>query len=321
MKFGFNIPNSGPLAEPNSIREMVQRGENLGYSLIGVPDHVIIPCKINSPYPYTEDGKQNFFKQGDTLEAIALLASIASMTTTARLLTSVLVIPYREPIYTAKALATIDIMSGGRITLGCGAGWMEEEFLLVAPTQFRERGRVTDEYINAFRAMWTSEEPVFNGKYVKFSDVYFRPSPVQKPHPPIWIGGDSIVALRRAASLGDGWYPVGLNPKFPLNTVKRYAERIDKLRDLTEIAGRDPSAVELSFWPLWYRPNKSVHIDGGARHLLMGSYDETASDVFALSELGIKSIVFNFLSSDLNKTLDAMEMFSDQVIRQVNGQL
>jgi len=318
MEFGFNIPNAGPLATPGAIRQIVERGEALGFTLIAIPDHIVIPRSFRPVYPYTPTGETDFFDGGEALEPLALMAAAAAMTSTARLLTSVLVLPYREPVLTAKILATIDIMSGGRVIVGCGAGWMEEEFKAVGAPPFAERGKVTDEYIAAFRAMWTNEEPSFAGDYTNFSDIYFRPPPVQKPHPPIWIGGDSMAALRRAARLGDGWYPIGISPKHPLNTLDRFAARVATLRELTEQAGRDPAAVELAFWAVWYKAGKSVILDNGERHILLGNFEQTAEDILKMAEIGVRSMVFNFLRPSLSATLDAMERFAGEVMARVN---
>ncbi len=319
MEFGFSIPNAGPLAEPGAIRQIAERGEALGFSICAIADHVVIPRSFRPLYPYTDSGDTDAFAGGDCLEPLGLMAALTSMTQKVRLLSSVLVLPYREPVLTAKLFATIDVMSDGRLIAGCGTGWMEEEFIVVGAPPFAERGKVTDEYIKAFRAMWTSDEPSFQGDYTNISDIYFRPQPVQKPHPPIWIGGDSMPALRRTARLGDGWYPVGISPKHPLNTVPRYAARADRLRQLTEEAGRDPADVELSFWAVWYREDDPVIVDDGSRHILLGSSAQVAEDIVAMANVGVRSMVFNFLRPTLAQSLDAMERFASEVMPSARG--
>lgn len=316
MEFGFNIPNNGPLATTDAMRKMVEHGEALGFSLLAIPDHIVIPRNFRPVYPYTPTGATDFFDGGEALEPLALMAAVAMMSSKARLLTSVLVLPYREPVLTAKILSTIDVMSGGRVILGCGAGWMEEEFKAVGAPPFAERGKVTDEYIAAFRTMWTDEEPSFAGGYTNFSDIYFRPPPVQKPIP-VWIGGDSMAALRRTARLGDGWYPVGISPKHPLNTIDRFAARARRLNELTEQAGRDPAAIEISFWAVWYKDSKAVILDDGARHILLGSAEQTVEDISKMAEIGVRSMVFNFLRPSLSETLDAMERFATNVAAKI----
>jgi alkanesulfonate monooxygenase SsuD/methylene tetrahydromethanopterin reductase-like flavin-dependent oxidoreductase (luciferase family) len=123
-----------------------------------------------------------------------------------------MVVPHRPPVLTAKILATIDVLSKGRLIVGCGVGWMREEFEAIGAPPYDKRGAVSDEYIRAFKELWTSDNPTFSGKYCSFANVAFAPKPLQKPHPPIWVGGESPVALRRAGRLADAWYPIGSNP-------------------------------------------------------------------------------------------------------------
>lgn len=314
MKFGFNIPNAGPLARPDAIRQFVERGEVLGFTIFAIADHIIIPKRFKPAYPYTETGETDSFNSGEILEPLALMASVATMSQKAQLLTSVLVLPYREPILTAKFFATVDLLSKGRVLVGIGSGWMEEEFIAVGAPPFAERGKVTDEYIDAFKEMWTNEEPSFTGNYVDIKNIYFRPQPVQKPHPPIWVGGDSMVAMRRAARAGDAWYPVGLSPEHPYNTVARYTAGAEKLRQLTEEAGREPENVELSFWAVWYREDGPITVDDGSRHIFLGSSQQVAEDVIKMKELGVKSLVFNFMRPTLEESLDAMERFAAEIM-------
>jgi probable F420-dependent oxidoreductase len=170
-----------------------------------------------------------------------LLSFIAARTQKARLLTSVMVLPHRGPVLTAKMLASINVLSGGRLIVGCGVGWMQEEFEAIGAPPFDERGDVADEYIRVFRELWTSDNPTFDGRYASFSDIKLGPRPVQKPHSPIWIGGESPRALRRAARLGDGWYPIGTNSTYPVDTPERVSYALARLRHYAEEAGRDPA--------------------------------------------------------------------------------
>ena len=197
MDFGMTIPNCGPLARRDSIAAIAGQAEALGFTVMAIADHIVIPKTWNSFYPYSPTGRIDTFDGGDTLEPLALMAALALATEKAQLLIAVLVVPYRPPILTAKQLATIDVLSEGRVTVGCGTGWMREEFEAIGAPPYEARGQVTDEYIEAFRAMWTSDEPTYEGAYARVADIYFRPQPVRKPHPPIWIGGDSMPALRR----------------------------------------------------------------------------------------------------------------------------
>ena len=150
-----------------------------------------------------------------------------------------MIAPYRNPIITAKMLASLDVLSNGRVIVGLGVGWMKEEFENLKAPPYEERGKVTDEYIQAFRELWTSDNPTFNGKYCSFSNIIFLPKPVQKPAIPIWIGGHSKQALRRAGQLGDGWHPIGGVPTIPLEP-EDIKKDMATLAEYAHKAGRDP---------------------------------------------------------------------------------
>ena len=149
------------------------------------------------------------------MEQLTTIAYLAGVTTSIKLLSSVMVLPHRSPVLTAKMLATIDVLSQGRLIVGCGVGWMEEEFEAIGAPPYAERGAVGNEYLRVFKELWTSDDPSFDGDYANFSNIAFAPKPVQQPHPPLWIGGESPPALRRAGQLGDAWYPICSNPSFP----------------------------------------------------------------------------------------------------------
>ncbi len=316
MEFGFNVPNNGDLANPRDITKISQRGEELGFSILAIPDHIIFPRNYSSRYPYSDNGifaaPDSFI--GDFLEPIALMAHLAAITTRARILTSVLVVPYREPILTAKLVSTIDVLSGGRVILGCGAGWLEEEFSAVSAPPFKERGKVTDEYIAAFRELWSADNPNFKGQYTEFSDIYFAPKPVQNPHPPIWIGGESMPAIRRTARLGDAWYPIGCNPRHPFDTIKKLSAGLDSLKAEAEKVGRDPAAIDLAFWAVWFGGNTPTMLESGERMALTGGADDIAGDIKAYEELGVRHLLFNFLGASLEESLANMEGFAANVM-------
>ena len=217
MKFGFTVPVNGPGANPQGIAEIAGAAESFGYSYIAVNDHVVVPRDIHSLYPYTDDGMWPG-RTGDYLEPLSLIGFLSGVTKKIDLLTSILVIPYRPPILAAKMISSLDVMSDGRLILGIGAGWMREEFEAIGAPDFGARGKVTDEYIGAFRTLWREENPSFHGTYVEFKKIIFQPKPVQENGPRIWVGGEGRAARRRVANLGDGWYPVGNNPQAPLDT-------------------------------------------------------------------------------------------------------
>ncbi|HTN69608.1 MAG TPA: LLM class F420-dependent oxidoreductase, partial [Methylomirabilota bacterium] len=214
MEFGLHLPASSSTVSPEDLIRFARQAEALGFYCITVADHVIVPRNISVPYPYTVDGK--YPGTGYHLETLTTMSFLAGATQRIRFLTSVMIAPYRNAVITAKMLASLDVLSQGRVIVGLGVGWMKEEFENLKAPGYEERGRVTDEYINAFRELWTSETPSFNGKYCSFSNIIFLPKPVQKPAIPIWIGGHSKQAIRRAARLGDGWHPIGGVPTIPL---------------------------------------------------------------------------------------------------------
>ena len=181
MKFGFYLPNQGPTARPGPLAEIARRGDRLGYHCMVVGDHILVPKVIDSPYPYTVGGEFPSAGSGEFLEQLTVLTFLAGITENIRLVPSVMIVPYRNPLLTAKMLATLDVLSKGRLTLGVGVGWMEEEFQALDTPPFAERGAVTDEYLQAFKELWTSDAPTFEGKYCRFSNINLLPRPVQKP--------------------------------------------------------------------------------------------------------------------------------------------
>ena len=161
MNFGFSVPIGGALATGGALASLARRGEELGFGFLSTGDHLIVPRQIRSRYPYSDNGE--FGSAASFLDQPTLLSFVAAATSSIRLVTGVLVVPYRSPIHTAKVLATIDVLSGGRLTVGCGVGWMREEFEILGVPPFEERGAVTDEYIRVFRELWTSDDPEFHG--------------------------------------------------------------------------------------------------------------------------------------------------------------
>ena len=218
------------------------------------------PRRSSAPYPYDHSGAFPGGAQQPFIEPIPLAAWLLAITKRVRVAISVLVVPYRNPVVTAKQLATIDAMSGGRLIVGVGVGWWPEEFEAVAAPPFAERGAVTDEYIRADEgALDRRDDPRFDGKYYRIGDITMFPKPVQKPHPPIWVGGHTEPALRRTAVLGDAWHPIGLRGPAGL-APEELAEKLARIRTLARAAGRDPSAIRVAFrgpidlWPARGRP-------------------------------------------------------------------
>ncbi len=314
MQFGLSVPHRGPLANPQAIRAIAESAEALGYDVLTISDHIVVPRQIESKYPYSPDGGWAGGADGMCFEQLSLLNYVAGITSKARLLTSIMVIPHREPIFTAKALATADQLSGGRVELGIGTGWMREEFELLQTPEFMERGAVTDEYIRAFKTLWTEENPSFEGKYTQFKNIFFEPKPLQPGGPKVWVGGESGRALRRLASLGDVWYPIaGGNPKAPLDTLAAYDAALTKLRQAAEKAGRDPASIGLAYSAMAHSEQEQQSSDGG-RMLMTGSAAARQDDVAALAERGLSTMIVNVAAGSVERALEKQQAFAADVM-------
>jgi probable F420-dependent oxidoreductase len=225
-----------------------------------------------------------------------------------------MVVPHRQPVLAAKMLSTIDVLSNGRLILGVGAGWMKEEFaLLDAP--FEARGKATDEYIEAFKALFTQDRAGYQGTHVNFSDVVFEPKPIQKPHPPIWVGGESAPALRRTIQLGDVWYPGNNSQTMPLDTPARLASGMSELARRAASAGRDPASIETALLVqdfFEWSPHRTK--DGSARRLYTGSSDDMLADTAALAQTGVKYVAIRLGGSSAKDAVERIERFGSEVI-------
>lgn len=313
MLIGFNLPVSGPLASPDTVARLAVEGEAIGYDYAAVSDHLVEPIDIRAHYPYSDSGEFPQGSRGDRHEQLTTIAYVAAKTSRLRFLTSVMVVPHRPAVLTAKILSTIDVLSAGRLLVGVGAGWLKEEFEAIGAPNFAERGSVTDEYLQAFRELWTRGEPQFEGRFVKFAGIIFAPKPVQKPHPPLWVGGESGPAMRRAARLGDGWYPIGTNPQHPLNTLSRYRAAIERLRQLTQEAGRDPSGVALAYRVHRHGALLATKAENDERQLFSGTTADIAEDLHALRGLGVAAVDFSFPGPTCEFVVAAMRQFHDEV--------
>lgn len=314
MRYGFYLPTRGQTAAPEALEALVARGEALGFDSVVIADHIVFPTTINSKYPYTVSGA--FPGQGDALEQLSLMAFIAGKTSRLRLITSVMILPHRNPLVTAKMLATIDVLSQGRVTVGVGVGWLREEFEALHAPDFDRRGASSDEYLALFKAVWTQDPVSFQGEFYQFNELRCLPHPVQKPHPPIWIGGHSRPALRRVARHGDGWHPVGANPAIPLRPPEMKA-KLDELRRLTEMQGRDPSTLTISFKAPLYDVTQSGEIDkqvGLERRPFSGTTAQIVEDIAAYGQLGVSDLIFDVRSETLSESLERMEHLAQDII-------
>lgn len=304
MDFGIHVTNRGPGIDRESIITLAQCADQFGYHSLWVSDHVVVPAQLSSVYPYgggfTVAGTENYF------EPLITLACIAGCTRQARLGTSVLVLPYRPPVLAAKMIATLDALSAGRVILGVGAGWLEEEFLALQAPPFARRGDVTDEQLRIFQALWTQPEPAFDGQFYRFPALRFAPKPLQRPHPPIWVGGHGKRAMRRAVQFGDGWQAVRLSPE-------ELAEHLSRLRPLLEAAGRPSAQFTISY-------RCSLHVQdapepGRATWELFAPPSHIAASLRRLADLGVQHVVFD-LRADVSQQerLRTIERFAREVM-------
>ena len=311
MKFGLHLGTRGVVAHADGLRRVAQHCERLGLSHFGLSDHVIIPARTDSRYPYNDDGIWPASDTGLCLEQITALTWAAAATERIRLLTSVMVLMHRPPVLAAKVLATLDTLSQGRLTLGVGVGWMAEELSVLGAPRFDRRGAASDEYIRAFRALWTQDDPVMDGDYVQFSDVRFAPKPAANL--PVWVGGEGVAARRRAGRLGDGWYPVGRNPGAMLDTPALFADALADVHRHAEMAGRNPGEIDAAMFIPWYRLGTELPRPEGGRLPFTGSPARIAEDVAAYAEQGLNHLIIGFESNDLGETLDLIEAYARDI--------
>lgn len=285
MQFGAHIFGVDELADPKTLVEVAQLAEALGYHSIFVADHIIIPRGLESKYPYSGDGSFPYAPDQNWLDPMFALGYLAGLTQTIRLGTSVTVLPMRHPIVAAKQIVSEDHLSGGRVIFGVGVGWMAEEFALLGES-FHDRGRRTDEYLQLIKTLWTKENPRFEGTYFQVVDCGFAPKSSQHPHVPIWIGGESRAALRRAAQLGNGWHSAG-------TSLAELPEKIGVLREALAAAGRSETDFVISTFPT---ERFTIELIGqfagyGVNHMLVPVFSFDANKVKQRLEMIAKDVI------------------------------
>jgi probable F420-dependent oxidoreductase len=236
MKFGLRYASLGRYANGPAAVELAQAAEAAGFESIWTVEHVVVPHGYQSRYPYSESGRMGSGLEDFPIpDPLIWLAYVASATRRIKLGTAILILPQRNPVVTAKAVATLDHMAGGgRVLLGIGVGWLAEEFATLG-VPFEDRGPRTDDYVHAMRALWSQECASYRGRFVSFDQVFCRPLPPER-RIPIVVGGDTPAAARRAGRLGDGYFPArGARP-----------ELFDEMRQAAVAAGRDPEAIEVT---------------------------------------------------------------------------
>ena len=294
MKIGVGVPTYDQYADPRLVVETAKRAEALGFDAIWCIDHVVIPG-----YDTKRIGSRHF-------ELLTTLSHLCAHVHRVQIGTDVLVTPYRHPVVAAKMLATLDVLSGGRLIIGAGTGYIEEEFgALDVP--YADRGRYTDECIRVWKAVWSGGNAAFQGKYFSFEDMAVDPQPVQQPHPPIWFGNRGARVFRRVLELGDGWHPVGLS-------FAQLEEDIGQMKRLAAAMRRD-SLPTLSYSGLFGTITEEPQ-DEALRIPLSGDQEQVLADIRKLAALGFTSIVLRFGAFDGAPDLvqRQMELFARTVL-------
>jgi probable F420-dependent oxidoreductase len=296
MEFGICIPHYGKPIDIPKILDTVRRAEELEFDSIWVTDHILVPQTLEIIY------------RDHMLEPLALLSHVAAMTRRVKIGTSVIILPYRNPIVVAKMLATIDQLSAGRLIFGAAVGWMEPEFAaLGAP--FDERGAFSDECLRLMKALWTQEKVSFEGHYFKFSSMQASPRPLQRPHPPIWVGGNSARARRRVAEYGDGWHATAM----PLEDLKAGITDVGekwKRRERTAepvFSMRIPCAIEGVSQDVLHYPARP------GRDRLAGSISAIVDRLGTYQELGIRHLALEMSTQSHEATCASLETFATHI--------
>jgi len=290
MKYGIQLAGGAAVSQRAALKKVAAAAEALGFDSVLIGDHIVIPKKITSPWPYDEyvGGKTPYAVYTDMVwfDPFDTMAFLAAVTERVRLGISVVIVPYRHPFDVARRVATIDVLSGGRFVLGVGVGWLEDEFRLLG-IPFAKRGARTREYVAMMQALWTQDAPRFSGDFVELhEDVNVLPRPIQKPHPPIWVGGESTPALRRVAAFGNGWHCGLVLPE-------RIPGLLDRIRALMDEAGRDFSELEIT--------------------ALAASDRTRAHEIDAYRAAGVDILYMLPLNDDAEAVIDEMHGFAERM--------
>ena len=305
MKIGISVPRT---PNPTAMKHFAKRTEELGFESILLGDHVVLPTGGTNQYPYTAAGSFSSAPDAPFLETMTLLGFLAACTDTIKLGSTVIILPYRNPVVQAKMFASLDVLSEGRIICGVGVGWLEKEFEILG-VPYAERGPMSDEFIEIFKVLWTEEFPEYKGKYYQLDGIRFYPKPVQKPHIPIWVGGHTKAALRRTAKYGDCWHTTRQTPDF-------VAGHLPYLRDRIEKAEREISSVSISLKRSVHFTDIGIQEAGNIRSngALIAGTQEIIDDVYACCEIGIDQLTYDFRTNSLDDSIRVMEHLADRVL-------
>jgi len=283
MKFGVIFANTGPAVQPEGAIALARAAEDAGFDSLWTVEHVVVPAGYESAYPYSTNGRMPGTEQAPIPDPLIWLTYVAAATTTIKLATGILILPQRNPVILAKETATLDVLSGGRVILGIGIGWLAEEFAAIG-VPFDERVARTEEHVAALRSLWTDEQATFAGDFTRFESAQMFPKPVQPNGIPIVVGGHTRASARRAGRIGDGYWPATTTPD-------ALAPLLDDMRTAAKDAGRNADTIEVTA--------------GGALH---------AEGVKPFADLGVARIVVPGLGRDLDGIITSLRRFSDTVI-------
>lgn len=306
MDWGVHLPHLGRRVERRTIIDFAKEAERLGCHSAWASDHVCWPAEIASKYPYSDDGSFGPAPDMGWLDALATLTFVAACTERIRLGTSVLIIPYRQPVLTAKQVASLDVLSEGRVILGIGVGWMAEEAAVLG-MPFDHRGERSDEQLEIFRRLFKDKGPSFDGTYYSFPEVGFEPKPVQDPLP-IWVGGSSKAAFRRVARFGQAFH-AAFQPR------EVVADEWAAVKRECEAIGRDPAELRLSL-RFYLDPAAAMP----AEKSIAGSAEQMLETVGKLREIGVSHILLDPVArGGVEARLDALRGFMEDVAPRVGG--
>jgi probable F420-dependent oxidoreductase len=282
MQFDLWMPTANPMTTPDLLQAVGREAEGRGISTLWVGEHVVLFTEYASAYPYAADGKVPAPSGSGLLEPMVTLSYLAACTSTVRLGTAMLLLPQRNPVYTAKEVSSLDWLSGGRVDLGIGVGWLKEEFdALNVP--WPRRGARTDEYIEVLRTLWCDDTSSFTGATYTLPECEMFPKPIQQPHPPIHIGGETDAALRRVARVGQGWHTFNRSPA-------ELAEGLARLDPLLREAGRSRADLRITVCPYFNQLTPD----------LVAQYAEAGADAVA-------ALFFCFSADDVVQTFDGLD--------------
>ena len=305
MRIGFGLPNIGPLGSAESIAKVAQKAEELGYDTLWTIERLLYPEKPQTPYPGTPDGSlPEAYKR--CLDPLETLTFAAAHTKKIALGSSILDIPYYHPVMLARRLSTLDVFSGGRLRVGFGLGWSEDEFEATNANR-KERGRRADEFLDVLEKIWTTDPVEHRGEFFRIPRSTIRPKPVQKPHPPIYMAAYAPAALKRIAQKAKGWNPVGI----PVDGMKQMFE---SLQEMAKAEGRDPASLELVVRANVEMTERPL---GDARMVFTGSREQIRSDVEGCRTIGAHEIIFDPTfdpaAQKLDRWLDLLEQIEKWV--------